>query len=84
MQELCDKMVEADALIFGSPVYWLSVTAQAKAVIDRTYSLYMGGRKLRDKVGGVVVEGEPSAQRSNQKTPTGGHRREGYKKVQET
>jgi len=35
MQEMYDKLLAADGIIFGSPVYWGTVTAQAKAFIDR-------------------------------------------------
>lgn len=34
------KMVAAQAVVFSSPLYFWGVTAQLKAVIDRTYSLY--------------------------------------------
>ena len=30
-----DKMVEADGIILGSPVYFLGVTAEMKGLIDR-------------------------------------------------
>jgi len=40
--EILEKMVNADAVIFASPLYFWGVTAQLKAVIDRTYSLYTG------------------------------------------
>jgi multimeric flavodoxin WrbA len=48
------KMIEADGLIFGSPVYFWSVTAQAKALIDRTY-LFRVKRELNNKAAGVIV-----------------------------
>jgi adenylate kinase len=35
MQEIYSKMLEADGIIFGSPVYFWGVTAQAKALSDR-------------------------------------------------
>lgn len=38
--EILGKMVHADAVVFSSPLYFWGVTAQLKAVIDRTYSLY--------------------------------------------
>ena len=57
MQELYEKMLEADGIIFGSPVYFYNITAQGKAVIDRTIALGHGGRSLANKVGGVVVVG---------------------------
>ncbi len=38
--EILEKMVKADLVIFTSPLYFWGVTAQLKAIIDRTYSLY--------------------------------------------
>lgn len=37
-QEVCDKIIEADVLVIVSPVYYYSVSAQMKTLIDRTYS----------------------------------------------
>ncbi len=54
MQGIYSKLLEADGIIFGTPVYFWSVTAQAKALIDRTYVL-REGRRLRNKIVGVVV-----------------------------
>jgi len=54
MQELYDKMAEADGLVFGSPVYFWSVSAQAKALIDRTFA-YSPQRNLKNKPAGAVV-----------------------------
>ncbi|MFP4194538.1 MAG: flavodoxin family protein [Desulfosalsimonas sp.] len=54
MQEVYKKLEEADGIIFGTPVYFLNVSAQAKAVIDRTYALLRTG-KLRGKVSGAAV-----------------------------
>jgi len=54
MQEIYQKLELADGVIFGTPVYFLNVSAQAKAVIDRTYA-FLGARKLRGKVAAAVV-----------------------------
>ncbi len=54
MQEVYLKLLEADGIIFGTPVYFWNVSAQAKALIDRTY-VFREGRRLRNKVVGVVV-----------------------------
>lgn len=54
MQTVYEKLDEADGLIFGTPVYFLNVSAQAKAVIDRTYACLMKG-KLRGKVAAVIA-----------------------------
>jgi multimeric flavodoxin WrbA len=55
MQELYDKMIEADGIIFGTPIYFHSMAAQTKTIIDRTLALGQPGRSLANKVGGVVV-----------------------------
>ena len=54
MQEIYSKLLETDGVIFGTPVYFWSVTAQAKALIDRTYVL-LHERRLRNKVAGVIA-----------------------------
>jgi multimeric flavodoxin WrbA len=55
MQELYDKIVEADGIIFGTPIYFWSMTGQAKTVMDRTIALNQPGRNLTNKVAGVVA-----------------------------
>jgi multimeric flavodoxin WrbA len=37
---LLDKILQADRLIFATPVFWMNVPAQAKALIDRTQCLW--------------------------------------------
>ena len=51
MQEVYEKLLEADGIIFGTPVYFYNMTGPGKTVIDRTIAL--GGR-LANKVGGIV------------------------------
>ena len=55
MQELYDKIVKADGIIFGTPIYFWGMTGQAKTVMDRTIALNQPGRNLTNKVAGVVV-----------------------------
>ena len=50
---LQQKMLAADGLIFGSPSYIWSVTAQAKIIIDRMHSL-LTHHLLANKVAGVI------------------------------
>jgi multimeric flavodoxin WrbA len=57
MQPLYDKMLEADGIVFGTPVYFYNMTSQGKAVIDRTIALIRPDRSLANKVGGIVVVG---------------------------
>ncbi len=53
-QTLIPLLLDTDALVVGSPVYFYNVTAHTKAFIDRTWSLR---GKLRNKIGGAVVAG---------------------------
>ena len=40
---------EADAIVFTMPVYWYSIPAQIKGVIDRIFSLVVGGKDIAGK-----------------------------------
>lgn len=53
MQELYGKLLQADGIIFGTPIYYYGMSGQAKIIIDRTTALRIKG--LANKVGGVVV-----------------------------
>ncbi len=55
MQAVYQKLIEADGIIFGTPIYFYSMAAQAKALIDRTYALNTPNRSLANKVGGVIT-----------------------------
>jgi len=55
MQEVYVKMLSADGILFGTPVYFYNMTAQGKCVIDRTIALNHGGKSLSSKVGGIVA-----------------------------
>jgi len=39
MQRLYPRMTEADAIVFASPIYWFTVSAQMKLAMDRCYAL---------------------------------------------
>ena len=54
MQDIYTKLREADGIIFGTPVYFWSASAQAKTLIDRSY-VFRERRDLRNKAAGVVV-----------------------------
>jgi multimeric flavodoxin WrbA len=41
MQLLYDKLLEADHIIFASPIFFYGITSQAKAVIDRCQALWV-------------------------------------------
>lgn len=40
MAEIQEKMLEADVIALASPIYFYSMTARMKAVIDRTFAFY--------------------------------------------
>ena len=54
MQDIYSKLLEADGIIIGSPIYFWNVTAQAKALIDRTFALYHQS-ELKNKAGGAII-----------------------------
>ena len=50
------KMLEADAIVIGSPVYFADVTAETKALIDRAGRVARtNGGLLRRKIGAAAV-----------------------------
>lgn len=55
MQVLYDKMAAADGIVFGTPIYFYSMNAQAKTLLDRSGPLNSPDRSLANKVAGVVV-----------------------------
>ena len=56
MREINEKLIESNGIIVGSPVYFGSVTAQLKMLIDRTRPL-RGSFKLKNKVCGAIAVG---------------------------
>jgi multimeric flavodoxin WrbA len=56
VNEVIAKMVEADGLILGSPVYFSDLTPELKALIDRAGFVTLGnGRLMNRKVGAAAV-----------------------------
>lgn len=56
MNEWILKMVEADGIILGSPVYFSGVNGTMKSFLDRAFFVTaVSGRPLRHKVGAAVV-----------------------------
>lgn len=54
--ELAEKIFRADAIIMGSPTYFTDVSAELKAVLDRTGLVAIAnGGALRGKIGAAVV-----------------------------
>lgn len=54
--EYIEKMLAADGILLGSPVYFNDVTPEMKALIDRTgYVARANGRMFRNKVAAAVA-----------------------------
>ncbi|MEA4894915.1 MAG: flavodoxin family protein [Oscillospiraceae bacterium] len=51
-----DKVYASDAVVFASPVYWMGISAQLKALLDKFYSK-SGQFKAQNKKLGVVAVG---------------------------
>ena len=51
---ITDKAVNADMIVFVSPVYWWGITAQLKMILDK---FYCRGTKLKNKKIGVIIVG---------------------------
>ena len=52
---VAEKLLEADGILIGSPVYWYNVTTLMKNFMDRTRYLHMTQNLLANKVGGAVT-----------------------------
>lgn len=56
INECIRKMMKADAIIIGSPVYYADITADAKAFLEVAgYALRAAGSPLRRKPGAAVI-----------------------------
>lgn len=47
--QIASALLEADAVVYSMPVYWYSIPAQIKGVIDRIFSLVIGGKDIAGK-----------------------------------
>lgn len=55
MNVLYSKLLQADGIVIGSPVYFANVTGRLKDFIDRSRPLHMVANALDGKAGGAVV-----------------------------
>lgn len=56
INECIERMLKADAIIIGSPVYFSDLSTEAKALIDVSgYALRGAGNPLKHKVGAAVI-----------------------------
>ena len=59
MPEILNKMIEADVIVLSTPIYFYSMDAQMKTVIDRTFARY---REMKDKELYIIVTGGADAE----------------------
>lgn len=52
---IAPAILEADGIIFAMPVYWYSIPAQVKGVIDRLFSFYAAGKPVGGKECGLMI-----------------------------
>lgn len=60
---VASSILESDAVLFAMPVYWYSIPAQIKVVIDCIFSLVCGGKDVAGKKWGLITcceENDPS------------------------
>ena len=46
---IAPAILDADAVVFTMPVYWYSIPAQIKGIIDKIFSLVVGGKDVAGK-----------------------------------
>ena len=46
---IAPAILKADAVVFSMPVYWYSIPAQIKGVIDKMFSFVVGGKDIAGK-----------------------------------
>jgi multimeric flavodoxin WrbA len=55
MNDIAEKLLAADGIVLGSPVYWGNVTAMMKNFMDRTRWMHMYKNMLAGKAGAAVT-----------------------------
>ncbi len=55
MQEVCKEILEADGIIWASPVYFWSMSGITKNALDRTYALTFPQLQQAGKVAGLIL-----------------------------
>lgn len=68
MAEVLDKMIASDVIVMATPVYFYTMNAQMKTLIDRTCSRYT---EIRDKEFYFIVTAADSSKRAMERTLEG-------------
>ena len=51
---IAPHILEADAVVYAMPLYWYSIPAQIKGVIDRVFSFYVAEKPISGKKMGLI------------------------------
>ena len=68
MAEVLEKMIASDVIVMATPVYFYTMNAQMKTLIDRTCSRYT---EIRDKEFYFIVTAADSSKRAMERTLEG-------------
>ncbi len=68
MAEVLDKMISADVIVMATPVYFYTMNAQMKTLIDRTCARYT---EIRDKDFYFIVAAADTSKRAMERTLEG-------------
>lgn len=52
---MAPSILEADAIVFTTPIYWYSFPSQIKAAIDKMFSFVVGGKDIAGKKCGLIA-----------------------------
>lgn len=52
---IAEAILESDGIVFCMPVYWYSIPAQIKGVIDCMFALVIGGKDYKGKKCGIIA-----------------------------
>lgn len=52
---IASSILDSEAIVFAMPVYWYSVPAQIKGIIDCLFSLVVGGKDMVGKKCGLIT-----------------------------
>jgi multimeric flavodoxin WrbA len=55
MQQIYSLIEEADAIVIAGPIYWFTISAQAKLCIDRWYALSPYKENFSGKQAGIIL-----------------------------
>lgn len=52
---IAPNILEADTVVFSTPVYWYSIPAQIKAVLDKMFSFCVAGKDIAGKECAIIA-----------------------------